>query len=458
MSSAFALQNPGMRADIGFSRVDITPAPDAPINNWAAGRAARATGVHLPLTGTVMYLEHGDEVVVLISLDLGWWRTDGAIDELRASVAHRLALGKSRVAICLTHTHAGPAVDPVTVGPQEAHDVARYLKSIELAVGDAAQCAREAAEPALLEWARGHCGLARARDQWSQSEGRYLCGFAAELPADDTLMVGRVVDTSGAARGVIVNYACHPTSLGPGNTLLSPDYVGVARELVERLVGAPMLFLQGASGELAPRRQYQSDRSAVTANGEEVGYAVLSTLAGMLPPGTRLEPGPTIESGAPLGQWTPVPAEPTPGGVAVVETPIPLPPNSQVGAWRSSPKLDAAAEAERRARQALVAGRDGSAVQLPVTVWLLGAAVLVAQPGEAYSQLQTQLRAMFPATPVVVVNLANGRHHGYVPPAEAYSTDRYQVWQTALGPGSLEAVVAHCARQITQLTGQQPAG
>ena len=35
------------------------------------------------------------------------------------------------------------------------------------------------------------------------------------------------------AVAVVVNYACHPTTLAWQNTLISPDYPGALRELVE---------------------------------------------------------------------------------------------------------------------------------------------------------------------------------------------------------------------------------
>ena len=37
----------------------------------------------------------------------------------------------------------------------------------------------------------------------------------------------------GRTLGTIVNYACHPTTLAWQNTLVSPDYVGALREVVE---------------------------------------------------------------------------------------------------------------------------------------------------------------------------------------------------------------------------------
>ena len=95
-----------------------------------------------------------------------------------------------------------------------------------------------------------------------------------------------------------------PTSLGGMNRLISPDYVGAMRELVERDTnGAPCIFLHGADGELAPRRCYEESTEAADQNGRELGYAALSTLSSLTPPGKKMVFDKKVESGATLGLW-----------------------------------------------------------------------------------------------------------------------------------------------------------
>src|SRR5690606_3129471 len=107
---------------------------------------------------------------------------------------------------------------------------------------------------------------------------RLLVGFNPKEQADDTLLVGRVTDAKGKISGTIVNYACHPTTLAWENRLISPDYVGAMRELVEGNSDAPCLFLQGASGELSPAEQYSGDSALADAYGRQLGYAALAAL------------------------------------------------------------------------------------------------------------------------------------------------------------------------------------
>src|SRR5205085_10153628 len=106
----------------------------------------------------------------------------------------------------------------------------------------------------VLTWATGKCDLAANRDLPDPQQPRIICGYNPQKSADDALLVGRITaGSSGQTLATLVNYACHPTTLAWDNRLLSPDYVGAMREVVEAgSAGALCLFLLGASGELAP--------------------------------------------------------------------------------------------------------------------------------------------------------------------------------------------------------------
>src|SRR5690606_6669806 len=72
---------------------------------------------------------------------------------------------------------------------------------------------------------------------------------------------------------------------------------------VEEATNAPCLFLQGASGDLAPVEQYSDDSSLADRYGAQLGHAALATLYGMLPSNKQLCFDGAVASGAPLGVW-----------------------------------------------------------------------------------------------------------------------------------------------------------
>eukprot|EP01047_Picozoa_sp_COSAG01_P025035 COSAG01_NODE_1566_length_9890_cov_4.685323_5_plen_101_part_00 len=80
--------------------------------------------------------------------------------------------------------------------------------------------------------------------------------------------------------------ACRPQSLGPANSLISADWPGTTRGLLENLFGGTSLFLLGACGETGPIDQKQADVSVTERLGRQVGYVAAAALESMRPPAT----------------------------------------------------------------------------------------------------------------------------------------------------------------------------
>jgi hypothetical protein len=429
---------------IGASRADITPPVGIYARNWGAAAHDVAEGIHRPLTLNVLTLQEGEDAppFVLVSADLGWWRTRADETFVRGTILEELALDPARLMICLTHTHAGPSLCREDAEKPGGYLIADYLDSLIVAVVNCTRHALETAEPALLEWAVGACGLATNRDLPDPDGGRYINGWNAEAPADQTLTVGRVTTQDGRILATIVHYACHPTTLAWDNRLISPDYIGAMREIVERDTGsAPCLFLLGACGELAPAEQYTGDTAVADRHGRQLGYAALATLEGMLPPGTHLTYRGVVESGAPLAVWQPEPQEPAASLDAIqVEVEMPLqalPSLAELDALLEQTEDRAMAERLRRKRRIRQSVGEGDATSVPLWAWRIGDAFLVGCPNEAYSRMQTELRERFAGHIALAINVVNG-HFGYLPPAELYTQNIYQVWQTPFAAGCLE--------------------
>jgi len=205
------------------------------------------------------------------------------------------------------------------------------------------------------------------------------------------------------------------------------------------------VFLQGASGELAPAEQYSGDVNLADRHGRQLGHAALSALAPLESGCSHLKFDSTVESGAPLAVWRA--AE----GVLSEELRADAPrlPLALKRDLPSVAEIDAALarqptgfQLERLLRQRRVRSSvgDGGESMEQFWLWRLGDAALCAVPFEAYSVLQTQLRAAFPEAPLLVLNIGNG-HLGYLPPRECYGHNLYTVWQTPFASGGLECLI-----------------
>lgn len=452
--------SPSFTGLVGLGRRDVTPPIGIRARNWGPATWDQATGIHRGLTLTALALadHQGGQPQLLIAFDGTWWRRVEDEWTVRGEILRRLNLPAGRVLITLSHTHAGPVLSADEVDLPGGEDIPGYLAALTEAGVAAAADALSTLRPGTLEWARGSCTLAANREL--DVDGRALVGFNPRAAADDTMLVGRVTDPDGSTRAVLVNYACHPTTVAWETSLISPDYVGAMRELVESHTEGLCLFLQGASGELAPRHQYTGDVTVADAHGHFLGHAVLAALASLPPPGSVLTLVDVVESGAPLARWEPRPGPASTALVAdrgEVELDLrELPSLAELAEEWADIDPRSRQERLRRARSLREGYITGRTVRHPLWVWRLGDAVVVAHPGEAYSWLQTTLRQQFPQLAIVVMNLTNGPGFVYLPTQEAYDRGAYQAWQTPLAPGSLERLERRAVEMVRELVERSP--
>ena len=271
-------------------------------------------------------------------------------------------------------------------------------------------------------------------------------------------MVGRVTDQSGKIILTIVNYGCHPTSVGWESDLISPDYVGRARELVVEATDAPMLFLLGACGNVAPKEQYSGNVSVADRNGEMLGYATLATLASMLAPSRELRFDQVITSGSNLASWLPTKVEPnelfdrkkifvemahkellTDGQMRVAWAPL----------TATEVFLNFRIRKQHEIRIDYVT--DDGTVKHPVWIWQLGDAIVIAHGGEAYLELARDLRRRNADRMIVFLDMTNGPGYLYLPTKIAYEQNTYQSQQSIVASGGLEAMLEILDLEIKSL-------
>jgi hypothetical protein len=444
---------------------------------WGAATHDRATGIHRPLAATALALapqtEKGPktdarqsaQVVIAVDHCLFW---PDEMAALRSSVCRATDLRSDHVHVALTHTHAAGLMDRSRADLPGGELIGPYLDHLAGQIADAAREAVENLQPASIVYGIGRCALAAHRDFWDADNNLFACGFNPCTPADDALLVARITDADARPLATVVNYACHPTTLAWQNTLISPDYVGAMRELVETATSAPCVFLQGASGDLGPRRGYSGDTALADRNGCELGYAVLATLETLGPAGSRFEYTGPVVSGATLGTWDYRPLEPDElcdkhrWQCARLTIELPYRPDlpsreeteSQLARWRqeeqaaagrgdSAHARDCRAQAERMTRQLsrLRSLPEGQNFPVPVSLWRLGDAIWIFLPGEYYNLLQRALRERFPRHPILVSTVTDGWLPGYVPTAETYGRGIYQESIALVAPGSLEKLI-----------------
>ncbi|GIW81729.1 MAG: hypothetical protein KatS3mg105_3536 [Gemmatales bacterium] len=473
------LEHPQGRCRFGFARADITPSPGIYHRMWGAAKHEQATGVHRPLLAGALFFQSLDqnEEFVLVTLDhCLLWANDMA--EMNKTVSSEAGVDQNRLVVAFSHTHAAGLMDTTRAHLPGGDRIAPYLKEVARTVARIIKDARSNAQNARLTYGSGKCSLARHRDFWDEQSEQFVCGFNPDGPADDTVTIVRIEDDAGTLLATVVNYACHPTTLAWDNTLISPDFVGAMREVVEMATGAPCFFLQGASGDLGPKVGFVGDVDVADRNGRQLGFAVLSAFEGLPPSNTLYEYTGPVVSGATIGTWSyrSLDEESLRKKAdwrfvrTVVELPYKpdLPKRSEVeadkkrwreeeeaarreGDWRKAGAARAMVERMDRSLARMEGLPAGPNFPMPVFLTKIGDGIWLAVEGEHYQAFQKGLRERFPRTPIVVMTLANGSRPSYLPTAETYGKGIYQETVAMLAPGSLEKLTEAVTASIASL-------
>ena len=475
----------------GQAHCDITPPVGIYHRMWGAALHDRSEGVHRPLTATALVFQAAGEQagpsaeVVVLSVDHCLLRKREMDDLIGAVCApSRLnqpdaapvpPLERQQILVAFSHTHGAGLMDRERGHLPGGEFIGPYLDDMNRKLSDLVATARRSCQPASLTFATSRCALAAHRDLPDTARGQIVCGYNPAGPADDTLLVARVSDESNKTLATIVNYACHPTTLAWENRLISPDFPGAMRELVEQSTGAPCVFLQGASGDLGPVEGFVGDPAVADRNGRQLGHAVLSILETLPHPFTRFQYSGPVISGATIGRWKHVPLgederasksrwrfKSTSVRLSY-RTDLPTVEEARAERDRYAAEEVTAREAgdvlkardcramvERRHRQLLWLDNrpKEESFALPLTIWQTGDAIWLAVESEHYQILQRSLRERFPGTPIVVMTLVNGSRVSYLPPRESYGKGIYQESIAVLAPGCLETLIEAAAEQI----------
>jgi hypothetical protein len=360
-----------------------------------------------------------------------------------------------------------------------------YLATLAEMLAGLVRDARAALRPASIVYGTGRCDLATNRDYLDEERREYVCGYNPEGIADDTVLVARVVDDNDTPLATVVNYACHPTTLAWENTLISPDYIGAMREVVEAATRAPCFFIQGASGDIGPREGFVGDVAVADRNGRRLGYAALAALESLPAPQQRLAYAGAVVSGATLGPWRFQPAPDERRRAASIwqesRTTVALNYRDDLGSaeelqaerakWeREQSAAEAAGDAirvrdaramiERATRRLTRIGSlpPGESCPYPIRAWRMGDAIWLALDGEHYNVLQRTLRERFPGTPIVIGTIANGSNVWYLPDAASYGKGLYQESASVLAKGALELLIEESSKRIHAMITQSNQG
>jgi hypothetical protein len=299
--------------------------------------------------------------------------------------------------------------------------VACYVEHLVNTVAGIVMVAAGRLQPFRLATGHGHTRIGINRRQ-RMPDGTIRLGQNPDGPVDPEVRVLRFDGQDGRPLATVVSYACHPVSLGSQMRLLSADFPGWTRQVVEGLVGGTALFIQGAAGNINPLLMgldWEHPRQL----GHTLGASAAQAALWAEP--RRVTPLHVARVHLDLPALLPDSVEAGRHLVAALEAEQARLQAQQASAgarWWNDLRLTRA----RRGLSALEGGEPLPPVRAEVQVMCLGDCAIVSVPGELFAEIGMAIKRRSPFTVTCIAGYSNGSV-GYIPTRRAYPEGGYEV-------------------------------
>ncbi|HEX7295815.1 MAG TPA: neutral/alkaline non-lysosomal ceramidase N-terminal domain-containing protein [Pyrinomonadaceae bacterium] len=421
----------------GFSKVCISPAPGVPLAGFAA-RPEVSTGTHDDLFARALVFETAHSAVALVSVDLLALPAE-FIARVRRLIQESTGLKPDSIMIASTHTHAGPVTIRTFFNPDGSVD-RQYMNALADGIEEAVRNAWRERAPAKVGVGVGHVtGVGVNRRSPDQK------------PVDDQIGIVRVTDLAENTQAIFINYACHPTVLGPDNLLVTGDFPAFAVQALEQAIGPRgfAMFVNGTKGNISMGHSSELSAIGVVTPGrtftraEELGQllanATLKTLSSINVDEDPLIAASILKASLPLKSYP----DPTETLRLLREAEEKL--NTLIS--NNGDNTDPIRRAKSDHLYASIndfyaretkAYADG---MLPIELQgiRIKDALFVAVPAEVFVEIGLQLKqaAMHK---LFIVGIANG-YIGYLPTSEAYDVGGYEVVSSKCRPEAASKLI-----------------
>ncbi len=441
----------------GFARLDITPMDGTFFPGYFKERYG--TGADTPLVAECIALAGGGATGLVFSVD-NLHLPKSTIDASTALIKERLGVDPGRVFVASTHIHTGPATGleyyGAYIGSAEGKRLTElYGRFLEARMADVAAAAVADLKPTKLAVARTECtGISfirryRMKDGTVQTNPTRVEDIDHVLgKADESLQLVRFC-RQGASDIALVNFACHPDTLG--GTRCHADWPGVLRTTFERALadGTHCFFLNGAQGDSNHFWKQNPPEWRRKMTRREVHVHMGLKLAG-----------------AALGLWETcedIGEGKVDGAVTMARVPSNRPTADEIryldlydaGRAKEIPlkgmELKTLVSKNGRARK-LRNGPDH--FDMPVSTVTVGEALaFVGYPGEPFAQLGTAVKEASPFKVTLVACLVNGSF-GYLPSTQCYREGGYEVVSSRFAAPVGDVLIKAQLDQLRQLFGK----
>ena len=213
-----------------------------------------------PIYHRIAALDDGKTTVYFISTDT-CLISPAYVDKVKNDIKEQLGIPTESIWWMATHTHSAPEIGPPgapqvfmperynQAGSGESNPDYTIFQEAKLIEG--VREARQKLAPARIGFGLGFA-TANIDRRAMDADGKMTIGLNPDGPTDRQIGLIRLETLDGKLIALLANYAIHGTDLGQENLKITGDVPGIVSQYVEQKLGAPVLFLNGAEGNLAP--------------------------------------------------------------------------------------------------------------------------------------------------------------------------------------------------------------
>lgn len=389
--------NRALRAGEGI--VNITPPLGITLGGFhrTPGNERFVTGVRQRSFVRALYLQVGDDVVVILSIDILNVSREFAT-ATQETVAEAVGIDPCAVRVCATHTHTMPTV---AFNRQWGDQHPTYISAVRQACAVAAKMAQQDVEGAelLIGSAVVKNGNAnRTTDVW-KTEDQF-----DEQSTDDDRWLDRLVHVLFFRRSedkqdlLWYSFSAHPICFSDG--MSGPDWPGNVSRLVEGKSSLSPSLLQGHIGDVSPSGGGLGKADVMA---EQVCEAILQA----------------------MDNATPITPDELHSKTVDVELPLDIDLfNKQIADFRANPSPRGSFERDWHDNFAMRWDQAKKKLQAPLSAIQLGGLSILFHPSELYSYYGLAIRRGSPSRWTIVVGYSDG-YIGYLPDPTAYENSEY---------------------------------
>ena len=456
----------------GTGRRCINPPSNIAHGGWGAQKHEQAEGIDMDLWVTALALSDRVATTIILEVDIQIL-TNERSDQLRAAVSEVTGVPLEEIRTCITHTHSGPV--PYKSWIEKGYEmVGPWFENLARWSAEAASDALTSLQPVEMRFGRGESHINSNR-RCVTSDGKPFLGVNPDGPCDHEVGVLTLDAPGGQPIATLVNFACHGTVMGPANRLITPDFPGPMKRVVEAGVGGRCLFLQGSAGNQGPVQGFQADTKVYHQLGALLGHEAARVALELKSVPSRLKFREVIPSGAPLGRYDSEFATQRALPLRVLEKEILVPlreglperkaASEKLELWKSKlkaarEKQDEAAitEATYMARRADIqlrmaddfGGKTSAGVRTHFIAF--GDVALVGCNIEPFCEIGLAVKKTSPFPMTMMCGYTNGRM-AYLPTAEEWAKGGYEVENSPFGQGAAEVLTAEILKTLESLAG-----